>query len=79
MRAIAILEGALIVWIIMLLGSLMGTFMSEGFIAMVFKLAEGKGILLTVLLIAATLTDMWRDKRRDRLIQKGKLEPNQLF
>ncbi|MBX9971527.1 hypothetical protein [Cytobacillus firmus] len=79
MRALAVLEGALIVWIIMLLGSLMGTFMSEGFIALVFKLAEGKGILLTLLLIAATLTDMWRDKRRDRLIQKGKLEPNQLF
>lgn len=79
MRALAVVEGALIVWIIMLLGSLMGTFISEGFIAMVFKLAEGKGILLTLLLIAATLTDMWRDKKRDRLIQKGKLEPNQLF
>ncbi|MCS0788738.1 hypothetical protein [Cytobacillus pseudoceanisediminis] len=79
MRALAVVEGALIVWIIMLLGSLMNTFMSEGFIALVFKLAEGKGILLTVLLIAATLTDMWRDKKRDRLIQKGKLEPNQLF
>ncbi|MDF2037889.1 hypothetical protein P2R12_13070 [Cytobacillus oceanisediminis] len=79
MRALAVLEGALIVWIIMLLGSLMGTFMSEGAIALVFKLAEGKGILLTVLLIAATITDMWRDKKRDRLIQKGKLEPNQLF
>ncbi len=79
MRALAVVEGALIVWIIMLLGSLMKTFMSEGFIALVFKLAEGKGILLTLLLIAATLTDMWRDKKRDRLIQKGKLEPNQLF
>jgi hypothetical protein len=79
MRALAVLEGALIVWIIVLLGSLMGTFMSEGLIALVFKLAAGKGILLTVLLIAATITDMWRDKKRDRLIQKGKLEPNQLF
>lgn len=79
MRALAVLEGALIVWIIMLLGSLMSTFMSEGLIALVFKLAEGKGILFTVLLIAATITDMWRDKKRDRLIQKGKLEPNQLF
>ncbi|WHY61678.1 hypothetical protein [Cytobacillus firmus] len=79
MRALAILEGALIVWIILLVGSLMGTFMSEGFIALVFKLAEGKGILLTVLLIAATIADMWRDKKRDHLIQKGKLEPNQLF
>lgn len=79
MRALAVLEGALIVWIIMLVGSLMGTFMSEGFIALVFKLAEGKGILLTVLLIAATIADMWRDKKRDHLIKKGKLEPNQLF
>ncbi|GLB59062.1 hypothetical protein [Cytobacillus sp. NCCP-133] len=79
MRALAVIEAVLILWIIVLLGSLMGTFMSEGLIALVFKLAEGKGVILTLLLIIATITDMWRDKKRDRLIQKGKLEPNQLF
>lgn len=79
MRALAVLEAVLILWIVLLLGSLIGTIISEGLIAMVFKLAEGKGVILTLLLISATITDMWRDKKRDRLIQKGKLEPNQLF
>ncbi|MBT2688631.1 hypothetical protein J7I93_10580 [Bacillus sp. ISL-47] len=79
MRALAVIEAVLILWIILLLGSLMGTLMSEGLIALVFKLAEGKGVVLTLLLISATLIDMWRDKKRDRLIQKGRLEPNQLF
>ncbi|WP_026583393.1 hypothetical protein [Bacillus sp. J33] len=79
MRALAVLEAVLILWIVLLLGSLIGTLISEGLIAMVFKLAEGKGVILTLLLISATITDMWRDKKRDRLIQKGKLEPNQLF
>jgi hypothetical protein len=79
MRALAVLEAVLILWIILLIGSLMGTLMSEGLIALVFKLAEGKGVILTLLLIFATVIDMWRDKRRNRLIQKGRLEPNQLF
>lgn len=79
MRALAVLEAVLILWSIILIGSLMGTLMSEGLIAMVFKLAEGKGIILTLLLISATITDMWRDKKRDKLIQKGKLKPNQLI
>ncbi|MGD6843040.1 hypothetical protein ACQCVH_11035 [Bacillus infantis] len=79
MRALTLAEVTLFAWTLFLIITSAATFITEGLYAWVFQLVEGRGALLTFLLILILLIDSWRIKKRRNLLQKGKLKPGQLF
>ncbi|MGD6875821.1 hypothetical protein [Bacillus infantis] len=79
MRALTLAEIILIMFATIMLFTSIFTLASEGLIALVFELAEGKGAIFSGTLILIILIDGWRIKKRRNLLRKGKLKPGQLF
>jgi hypothetical protein len=79
MRALTLAEIILIMFAMIMLFTSIFTWASEGLVALVFELVEGKGAIFSGTLILIILIDGWRIKKRRNLLRKGKLKPGQLF
>ncbi|AGX06310.1 MULTISPECIES: hypothetical protein [Bacillus] len=79
MRALTLAEIILIIYAMIMLFTSIFTLISEGWVALVFNLVEGKGAIFSGTLILIIIIDAWRVKKRRNLLQKGRLKPGQLF
>jgi hypothetical protein len=79
MRALALAEVAIVIYLCFLGVSLFTTLLADGVLALVFELADGKGLKLMIGLMLVLAADLWRDRKRRKLIIKGRLKPGKLF
>ncbi|MEN8701751.1 hypothetical protein [Bacillus infantis] len=79
MRALALAEVAIVIYLSFLGVSLFTTLLADGMMSLVFELADGKGLKLMIGLMLVLAADLWRDSKREKLIIKGRLKPGKLF
>lgn len=78
-RALVLVELLLTGYLLYLVIELGVTFFNGGMIAMLFHLMNGTAVTFILVYALVLILDIWRDKKREKLIIKGKLSPDRLF
>jgi K+ transporter len=78
-RALALVELMLVGYLFYLGISLFFVFLDGGMLAVLIELLRGTIINILLAYTLVLIIDIWRDKKREKLIIKGKLSPDRLF
>jgi hypothetical protein len=78
-RALALVEFMLIGYLFYLGTSLFFVFLDGGMLGVLIELLGGTVINILFAYALVLMIDIWRDKKREKLIIKGKLSPDRLF
>lgn len=79
MRALALLELVLLGYLTYLLIDLIVKFFTDGIIAMIMDLVTGTAMKIAIVCGLALIADIWRVKKREKLIKKRRLSPDRVF
>ncbi len=79
MRALALLELVLLGYLTYLLIDLVIVFFTNGVVVMAIDLVTGGAKTIAIVCGLALIADIWRVKKRDRLIKKRRLSPDRVL